>query len=609
MRTGITLARDLLSQPDYHCTARKWHAGALLIVLLVGGWLRLGGITEVGVRYDDEAAYVMDARLWHRCARLMMDPAAIGATLEGDKKAVKQRMAALGIDFDLRYRKPCQGYTFLGALMMFAVGDDPAALLALNALAGTLALVVVYELATLWLGRLIGLAAALILAVSPYHLVYCRTALADATASLFVLVGVLAWAVAHQRPRVWSKAYLIAGAALGYAAICHIRTAYVAPVLFLLEAWQVVRSTNTAPPAVGQAAPLSRRWLRLALGFAVPIVAIETCFWTARLAVYLADAYLPLPTMLEIAWFNVNQELRLSRPALAGPVNLGAPAAYARFFLHWHGIAAATLGIIGLVALLRFKTTAKAAAILVVAPIIILTGQHFVMARAPSSAVPLMCLCVAVGIGNLVKIIGLSGPSKAVVAVCLVAVTMITAVPQAWAVHGKRSHLEQACAFVQRREGAILVPFDTCHRSKYLLYLNAINSRVVRRNVHRLGSPGEVLGALRREGVRWVMTDPQVWHLRDPYLPKALEVFWWWHGFNRELARSAVLAAEFPHLSNYRWEFLAEGSGVDLLPDMVQKNGGPLRIYDIASGQATPDPQRTGATVANMTPTGNQVGG
>ena len=96
-------------------------------VVILAAWLRFGGITEVGIRFDDESCYAADARLWHRCAALMIDGEAVRAVFRGDKQALQGRMEALGVDFGARYAKPSQGYTFLGALMMFAVGDAPAA--------------------------------------------------------------------------------------------------------------------------------------------------------------------------------------------------------------------------------------------------------------------------------------------------------------------------------------------------------------------------------------------------------------------------------------------------------------------------------------------------
>ena len=152
----------------------QWSAVALVGIIAVASLLRLGGISEVGIRFDDEGAYVGDARLWHRCAATLLDGEAIRALRRHDKPAFQARLDAHGVDFGARYLKPSQGYTFLGALSMFVFGDRPAALLTLNALCGILTVAVVFGIGATLFNRPIALFAALLLAVSPYPLLYCR---------------------------------------------------------------------------------------------------------------------------------------------------------------------------------------------------------------------------------------------------------------------------------------------------------------------------------------------------------------------------------------------------------------------------------------------------
>ncbi|MCH8242143.1 MAG: hypothetical protein IH897_05970, partial [Planctomycetes bacterium] len=125
-------------------SVRSWVYAGLAVVVVTASILRFAGITNVGIRFDDEGAYVGDARLWHRCARVLTDGPSISAAMRGDKATLKNRMADIGIDFSARYAKPSQGYTFLGAAAMFAVGDRPAALLVMNAVSGVLAVIVLY---------------------------------------------------------------------------------------------------------------------------------------------------------------------------------------------------------------------------------------------------------------------------------------------------------------------------------------------------------------------------------------------------------------------------------------------------------------------------------
>ena len=66
-------------------------------VMSVAGTLRFDAVTKVGIRYDDEGAFATDARLWHRCAKVLMDGDAIRATLAGDEHRHLRRDALLTV--------------------------------------------------------------------------------------------------------------------------------------------------------------------------------------------------------------------------------------------------------------------------------------------------------------------------------------------------------------------------------------------------------------------------------------------------------------------------------------------------------------------------------
>lgn len=182
---------------------RSWHGLALIAILVIAGVLRLGHSDQVGIRFDDEGAYVMEARLWNHWARILINGEVIRAAFEGDKAAVKQRRDDIGIHFNWRYGKPCPGYTVLGAMMMFVTGDRPESLIVVNGVLGTLTVLLVYGLGVILFGRTTGLCAALALAVSGYHIVYCRSAWVSASIVFFTLLGF--WLFALGRQRGWSR--------------------------------------------------------------------------------------------------------------------------------------------------------------------------------------------------------------------------------------------------------------------------------------------------------------------------------------------------------------------------------------------------------------------
>lgn len=578
-------------------SARWWIRGGLAVVVVTACIFRFDGITSAGIRYDDEGAYVGDARLWHRCALVSTDRRSIGAVMRGDKATLQKRMDDLGVDFGARYVKPSQGYTFLGALAMFAVGDRPAALLALNAVSGVLTVIMLYAIGATLFGRAVGLCGAMLLAVSPYHLSYCRSAFADATAGLFVLLGLWIFIVGVKRRWRPRRTYGLSGLFLGFAVTCHYRCLYVPAVLVIadmltshgvgtdLEGW--VKRTRSA----------AHRWTWLAVGVAVPLICIEFMFQAAHAAAWLSDSFLPLDTYFEAWWKWIGVVLTTKEvPAHAGSLAHNSRA-YFGYFVHWHGMAAAVLTIVGVVVVLRRKGIGRIPALVALLTMALLVSQPYTVARAMSTAIPSLCLCAAVALFRLPELCRLRGRSRAIVVGALLILLSVPAVKRSSEVYARRSNVADACAFVATQGGeGVAVPVDTYHKSKYWLYLEGADVSVVNGKFHRLGSPEAVVDRLRRDGVRWFITDPQDWHYRDTPPGARNRVFRWWEALGDYLDREADLAAEFPHIDGSCWEFLAEGPGIVHLDEMIRRHAGRLRIYDLdACGSITGGSRRTGA--------------
>jgi hypothetical protein len=106
--------------------------------------------------------------------------------------------------------------------------------------------------------------------------------------------------------------------------------------------------------------------------------------------------------------------------------------------------------------------------------------------------------------------------------------------------------------------------------------------------LYRLGSPAAVLEQLRHEGVEWIVTDPQVWHLRDLENRPEDVVFRWWSEFEDLLASQSLPARTFSHMESFRWAFLVEGPGAGMLPEMGACDDGRILVYRLQS-QSTKD--------------------
>ncbi|MFQ5415151.1 MAG: ArnT family glycosyltransferase, partial [Phycisphaerae bacterium] len=530
--------------------------GALAAVVVAGGALRLHDVERVGIRFDDEGAYVADARLWHRCALVLTDGRALRAAARGDKAALQGRMDALGVDFITRYTKPSQGYTLLGALAMFAVGDRPAALLVVNAVSGTLAVIMIYAIGATLFGRGVGVCAALFLAVSPYHVFYCRSALAEATAGLFVLIGLWLWIVGVQRSWPLRRTYGLAGIALGYAVTCHYRYVFVPGVVMLAEVLMSLRGGTAGVARWAWLRRSVRGWLWLACGVAAPAVMIELVFLVARLVAWLSDSFLPLETYFQATWTWLSMVLSTSAIDTARhPVSpIENTATYVGYFVHWHGAAGAVLTLLGVGVAVRARGIGRVPALVVLVTVSLVVLQPDTVARALAVAVPSLCVCAAVGAAWIVRSCGLGHRGKAVVAGAVALVFVAPSLTRAHELTRHRSSIADACAFAAARGPAVIAePLATYHRSKYWLYLEGSGVDIVSGRFDRWGTPETVVSRLRSAGVRWVICDPQRWHYRDTPPGARNRLFRWCEGMEGYLERNASLAAEFPHLLDDCW--------------------------------------------------------
>ena len=553
-----------------------WHRFALVLVIALAAFLRFDGITDVGIRFEDEGLYMSDARLWHRCALLLTDATALQAALNRDKKAYQNRMAEIGVDFTARLRAPSQGYTFLGALVMFVTGDRPAALLLVTALCGTLTVVIVYFLCSLWFDRWTALLAALCLAVSPAHLTYSRLALTNATGGMFMLMGVLVWAFGRSRQWSSAKTYVLSGIPFGYAVACHWSLGYICalPIFVdLVGAWQSGRSSGHPPLSATWAALKKSGWLVVGVG--IPLLLIEAVFTAARLAATITDSYLPVESFFGTAVFCLKKQLDHNLLESGSADHLAVAASHLGYFLHWHGAIGALLAVLGFIVLLRATGRGKFVALMVTVSILLILSQRFHMARSQCGVLPFACICIAGGIVWLSRVLRPIVAARATAA----AAALLFIVPAFYncsTLVAKRSSLADACDYVRAAgNGTALVP----NFRRYWIYLEGSGSSVVSaETLSRDESAGKTIAHLRQRGVRWVFTDPQRWH-------HGAEERRWWNDIDRILDDESQLVARFPHLSDYRWEFMAEGTwGMSLLGAMVSSGAGPIRIYDLQAG-------------------------
>lgn len=571
---------------------------ALVLILIGGGWIRLGGIAQTGIRYDDEGAYALDARLWHRCMRVLTDGAAISAVLAADKHALQTRMDEIGIDFGDRYH-PYAGYTFPAAAAMFLVGEGPQGLLLTNALLGTLSIWLVYMLCAALVNRSAALAAAAMFALSPYHIVYARSGMTDGTSVFFILLALMFWA--HGMRAGWTdrRRYLLCGLALGYSLTVHYRCAYVPFVILGIDLWMTVRRGPWKAVLFNALVALRNRraaWLWMLGGMIVPALCFEAVFRGARIAAWIADAHFPVRTFFEQYALLAKQTAEIGTAAGGGSfwnINRAAPGIYAGFVLMWQGWVFAALALSGLVIAARARGRVFLPILMIALPLAALSMQPYPVARGFSAVVPLLCIAAALAVerGSAFALAHRVRASY-IVPVTIAIFVCLTMLPEARRISSWRSDIPNVVRFLEERDASLVaVPVD---RRKYDAYFNRGSTvKLIGGRHYRLtGDPRDVLTSLRERGVTHIVTDPQIWHYRGGH-EAAQRVYDWWRETYEVLERECELVAEFPHLlgrtlepdrDDLRREFLAEGPGLGFLREIRAQGDGAIRIYGLTEG-------------------------
>ena len=280
------------------------------------------------------------------------------------------------------YSKPCWLHSGLLALPMIVAGRNASAALSVNLVFSLGVIVLIYLLGRRFYGTAGGLAAALFLAVSHYWLVYSRSFFAEVDAVFFVVLSFLLilQACNRRRPAVWIGA---AGVAAALAVLCHYRLLFiVAPlgISVLMVAGNLRRIFwygllfGIAFMGVLAGVDLILRISGNLLGSGVPFSGLFGA---------LAERYMPAgdSATVQTGW---------------QPGNF---LDYIRHIIRWQGIVCSVLVLPGICYLFKQRRTAGIAlSAMLVLPLLVLTLQIWVVARAASVIVPFVCLAGGGGI-------------------------------------------------------------------------------------------------------------------------------------------------------------------------------------------------------------------
>jgi hypothetical protein len=325
----------------------------------------------------------------------------------------------------------------------------------------------------------------------------------------------------------------------------------------------------------------------LVIGAAFPIAAIELAFRVGGRVLTDFGGASPR-SLLEgyLDWAKVVHHGGIRAPAAAW-IEWSVPVALLQYFVHWQGWLMAIAGGFGVLIACGRRTPRSICGVIPVVLLALLSLQRHPIARAMAPAVPFACICAALGIGCVLGWVPRWGGVRLTGGLALLGAVAVPAWANARSMLGQRSGVAEAAAFVSDFGGRVVVPLDSAERSKYELFVRSGRNEVTHQRLYRLGTPEEVVEQFRREGVEWIIIDPQAWHYRDMQRRPNDEVYQWWCEYELLLEREAVLAAEFAHVADTRWWFLAEGPGLTLLPEMVRGGGGSIRVYGVSERART----------------------
>ena len=317
-------------------------AGTLVVAAMLRGW----GVTEHGLLSGDEGLYSQGVKTYSAVF------AYLWAYLTGGGQEGLVAYFTQHGGTQVLSDKPT--FVVLGFLASLVLGVHDYTLIAVSALFGVLTVFCVYQVGKLVFGRAeVGLAGALLLAVSPLHIAYSRTAYADVTAVavawLAAWIYLLYWTDPHRHRRCLMGSALL----VGLVFTIHPSLLWLPLLFLLLELWRSWQAPEPSSARLQQfKTAFTFTWLA-----ALPTVLWEVATRLLRLVVFSQESWASaiaresgagqLTTFLESAilvGFRTLSMPALSLPELP-PTEYGY---YLNLLMAHDGVLLVVLSVIGL---------------------------------------------------------------------------------------------------------------------------------------------------------------------------------------------------------------------------------------------------------------------
>ncbi|MDP3963783.1 MAG: glycosyltransferase family 39 protein [bacterium] len=257
---------DQADKPGYENRRMKLYTACLIVIVVMGAFLRFRGIADKGLYQHDEADFMLRVRSYATLFQALPQIIAGNVT---DLRSWSYDVFASGF-FPSTSALP----TFLIPASIFAaiVGDYDWILPAMNATLGVLTIFIVYLLARRLSGNAYaGLLGAVFVALSPYHVLYSRMGFAQFPAGFFFTLAVYLYVESFFCDERVRYRYLFGvGLALGAMVSSHYGTLPVLALFGLCELYMGLRVFRDM---------YWGRWGVMAFGVLAPLLFWQAVLW------------------------------------------------------------------------------------------------------------------------------------------------------------------------------------------------------------------------------------------------------------------------------------------------------------------------------------------
>lgn len=399
---------------------------AITLVVILAAVLRFAELPARGLIYWDEGKFLLE-----------------GVRLETGLRLLAGAHTALPTGKAIGTAKPT--HVLLIAISFALLGIHDYSALFLNALAGVLAIILLYRIAMLLFDSTTALFAALILAVSEYDVIYARSALSESDANALLLLGVLLWL--HARcgvPRARRSTILLVAAALvfGLAFTTNYRiSVYVAAIIGFDLLYGLKQRGLSQTMARGT------KWVAGCIVTPVLWQIVDVMARTRGTVLFRSEITHKPASYFSEALYQIHQGKQSQ--ILFGPLP------YLQWYVAYEGWILALLLALGIVMALRIRSFVWLAALSPVAvPYLLYIWAPILVPRNLAAAIPFTAILIAAALVPTVRrVVG----ARAFVAVLLVIAVILGAdgVRRSWRLSAERSGFARAASYVESHQGRL----------------------------------------------------------------------------------------------------------------------------------------------------------